>query len=284
MFQLRLSALILLALILTACNIPTALPPAQEPIQASPALTAKTAPPSQTPQLTATPLPSETPLPTVPSTNTPTFTPTSTDTLEPTSTFTETITSTSVPTYTVIRGQVIIDQAVCHYGPGAPYLYKFGVYKGSNLEILRRVAVLSGDYVEIQAIGGNNRCWVKAEYFNFKGDLANVEPVQPEDVSLPMSPYYSGFVTGTSAARSGSEVTISWQPFVLRAGDDSEQFPYLIESWVCQGGQPVFYPVGTYTTSIKITDEPGCAEPSHARIYAVEKHGYTRYVEIPWPP
>ena len=32
-----------------------------------------------------------------------------------------------------------------------------------------------------------------------------------------------------------------------------------------------------------IRDEWGCAEPSHARVTAAEKHGYTRFVEVAWP-
>jgi len=40
---------------------------------------------------------------------------------------------------------------------------------------------------------------------------------------------------------------------------------------------------GTYETSIVVVDEPGCTEASHGRITAAEKHGYTKFVEIPWP-
>jgi hypothetical protein len=176
---------------------------------------------------------------------------------------------------------VIVDQAVCHYGPGAPYLYKYGVYKGSNLEIIARVE--PGDYVEVQAIGGNNPCWVNPKYLKIKGDLRTVRPIRPEDVKLPMSPYYNP-PTRYSARRDGSTVTVFWSQLVLRAGDDSEQMPYVIEAWVCRNGQIVFTPVGTYQLALKFEDEPGCSEPSHARLIAAEKHGYTRPVEIPWPP
>jgi hypothetical protein len=66
---------------------------------------------------------------------------------------------------------------------------------------------------------------------------------------------------------------------------------YLIEPWLCQGGKLVFKPVnylGSFnefpnTLYWALTDEPGCSEPSHARIYTVEKHGYTGYINIPWP-
>jgi hypothetical protein len=67
---------------------------------------------------------------------------------------------------------------------------------------------------------------------------------------------------------------------------------YLIEAWLCQGGQQVFKPIGykpplsenTGTLGIIVTDEPGCLVPSSARIYTAEKHGYTGYKVIPWPP
>jgi hypothetical protein len=79
-------------------------------------------------------------------------------------------------------------------------------------------------------------------------------------------------------------VKISWQELVLHEGDDSGQYPYLVEAWVCQAGQLLFTPVGTYATSLSLRDEPGCPNPSHARLAAAEKHGYTAWVEIPWPP
>jgi len=45
----------------------------------------------------------------------------------------------------------------------------------------------------------------------------------------------------------------------------------------------VFIPIGAYTTQATVTDEPGCNQPSHGRVYGVEKHGYTPYLEIDWP-
>ncbi len=258
-----------LALLLLACNLssaPLATPP---PPHSAPATAATAAPtPSQTPQpsSTATPTP----------TSTSTFTPTST--LTPTTP--PTATATPIPTYITLRGKVTVEKAVCHYGPGAPYLYKYALIGGSNLEIIARLD--GGDYLEVRAIGGNNPCWVNAQWMQVKGDLANVAPIRPEDVQLPPSPYY-GPPSGVSAARKGNDVSIFWRPFPLRAGDDSGQFPFLVEAWLCQGGQIVFTPIGSYETALKVSDEAGCAAPSHGRLYAVEKHGYTRPVEIPWP-
>jgi hypothetical protein len=36
-------------------------------------------------------------------------------------------------------------------------------------------------------------------------------------------------------------------------------------------------------TVVILLDEPGCSEPSHGRVFAVEKHGYTDPVTIIWP-
>lgn len=209
-----------------------------------------------------------------------TLSPSSTFTLTVTPSFTPTLTLTLLPTYMKLRGKVTIAQAVCHYGPGAPYLYKYGVYAGSNLEILRRVE--GGNYIEIQAIGGNNPCWVRVDYMDIRGDVNNLEPVHPFEVKLPLSPYYAP-PAWVRAERIGDEVRVEWAALSLRAGDDSEQTPYIVEAWVCQNGQMVFQPVGTYQTQVTIRDEPGCREPSRARLIAAEKHGYTRPLEIEWP-
>jgi len=136
-----------------------------------------------------------------------------------------------------------------------------------------------GAWILVQAIGGDNPCWVKASLMDIKGDVMNVAPTY---IPLPPSPYY-GPLTGVTAVRAGSQVTVSWHPLSLRAGDGMADAPYVIEAWVCQSGQLVFTPVGAYTNTATILDEPGCRQPSRARIAGAEKHGYTRWVEIPWP-
>jgi hypothetical protein len=207
-------------------------------------------------------------------TNTSTLASTSTSTLTPTIPPTSTPTLTS--TYAILRGTVL-EQANCRYGPGAAYLYKYGLYPGNNIEIIGRNEL--GTWIVIQAIGGNNPCWVKASLMDIHG---NVMSVAPASLPLPQSPYY-GPVTGVWADRSGNSVIITWDPINLRAGDDSLQYPYLIEAWLCQKGQFSFLPIGAWETILTVQDEPGCAEQSHARIYGVEKHGYTNWVTVPWP-
>ncbi|MBN1265978.1 MAG: hypothetical protein JXA25_10825 [Anaerolineales bacterium] len=220
------------------------------------------------------------------STSTPSSTPTPTvspsATLEPTLTPTPSPTpsATPRPTYAILRGEVNVEQVSCFYGPSKAYLYKYLLLGGSNLDI---IGILPDTrYIQVRAIGGDNPCWMNLEWMDVKGDINTVEPIDPEDILLPASPYYSA-LTNVSAVRDGNQVTISWNPLFLRAGDDSLQEPYLVETWVCQGGELTFVPIGAYITLANVIDEPGCEEPSHGRVYGVEKHGYTRYVVVPWP-
>jgi hypothetical protein len=206
----------------------------------------------------------------------PTATSTRTPTLSPTQTQTDTTTPSITPTYAILRGTVL-EQANCRYGPGAAYLYKYGLYPGYNLEIIGRNE--KGTWVVIRAIGGTNPCWVKASLMDIHGDVMSLAPAS---LPLPQSPYY-GPLTGVSAVRDGSMVIISWNSLLLRAGDDSLQYPYLVEAWLCQDGLVSFFPIGSWDTILTVQDDPGCDEASHARVYGVEKHGYTAWVNIPWP-
>lgn len=265
--------LVIPVLITAACNLPMATPvapatPTQIPATNPPPATATPTDIPASPTATASPLPSET-LTALPS-----------DTPAPTSTPTSTFTP-EIPSATpgILRAKVL-ERANCRYGPGGAYLYKYGLVAESNLQVIGRND--TNTWLWVQAIGGNNPCWVNAKSMEPKGDLAYIPVVDPRDVKLPMSPYY-GPLTNVSAQRDGAKVVVSWSELVLRAGDSSEQFPYLLEVWVCKGGQQVFQAIGTYDTIWPVDDEPGCAEPSHGRVYGVEKHGYTRWVEIPWP-
>jgi hypothetical protein len=226
--------------------------------------------------LPSSPVASATRLPTETSTATSPPAPTPTLTATPTPTPTNLPTATPVPTYVNLRGEVLV-RSNCRYGPGAPYLYKYGLVAGSNLEIIGRTDL--GTWILVRAIGGNNPCWVKASLMDVKGDVMNVEPTY---MPLPPSPYY-GPPSGVSAQREGNEVHVSWNPINLRAGDDQAAASYVVEAWVCQAGQLLFTPVGSYYPSATVLDEPGCSQPSHARLLGAEKHGYTRAVEIPWP-
>jgi hypothetical protein len=165
----------------------------------------------------------------------------------------------------------------CRYGPGAPYLYKVGLRAGTPMDIIGRTDL--GNWLLIRAAGGTSLCWIKASLMEIDGDVMSVQPTY---VPLPSSPYY-GPLRWANAVRNGDEVIINWAPFSLRPGDEHASPPYLLEVWVCVNGQLTFIPIGTYQPYTTVLDEQGCPTPSHGRVFAVEKHGYTRWVEIPWP-
>ena len=246
--------------------------------------------------VTPTVSPSATSVPTDTSTPKPSFTvtsePTATLTFSPSPTATHTLTVTPVPTgtpeptatftpvYVVLRGVVNQGHVNCYYGPSKAYLYKYGLLKGNRLDIIGWLP--DTGYLEVQAIGGDNPCWMIMEFMDIDGDIQSVRLVLPDEIKLPQSPYYPA-PAFAKAERSGDEVTVTWSPLKLKAGDSSEQEPYLLETWVCREGKITFVPVGAYQNQVKVVDEPGCVEPSHARVYGVEKHGYTKYLEFDWP-
>ncbi len=115
---------------------------------------------------------------------------------------------------------------------------------------------------------------------DIKGDVMAVAPTY---IALPQSPYYEP-PRWVQATRDGDKVTVYWKPVYYRPGDETAEAPYLIEAWVCRDGKLIFTPIGVYETQTIIIDEPGCSEPSHGRLYFVEKHGYSLWRKIPWPP
>jgi hypothetical protein len=206
-----------------------------------------------------------------------TLTPTATQTASPIPSSTHTF--TPIPSYIELRGQVVPEKLSCRFGPGPAYLYKFGFLATTNIEILGRME--HGDWVLVQAIGGDNKCWVKADLLEIDGDVEDLEPVDAHE-ALVWSPYY-GAPTGATAEREEEIVTLFWHPVVLNAGDDSEQVPYVVETWLCVGGEVVFEAIGAYYPEITVVDEKGCEQESWARVAGAEKHGYTAWSEFEWP-
>ncbi len=223
----------------------------------------------------------------VPVTVTPTLTPDISLTPSLTSTITRTPTITSTPDPPVVT---ILTHAACWYGPGDSYLYKYGLNATSWMEVIGRN--LDGTYLFIQGVHGWNPCWVKTENvrFNDGGDVTTHDiRIVSSYAAFPFAMQLYRPPTGVQAIRDGSKVTIYWAA-VWMTEDDYEG--YLIEAYLCHAGQQVFIPY-KWKPALKdniglqgmvVTDEPGCLVPSSARIYTAEKHGYTGYVTIPWPP
>lgn len=257
---------LMITLGLSACGAPDAAP-SNTPTLAPPADTATLIPPTDTPS----PAPTETALPTA------------TFTLTPEPTATETLTPSPVPTYAILRGKINVERASCRYGPGATYLYLYGLVQGATQDVIGRTN--TGAWLLTQSRGDTKQCWVKADLMELNGDVMSVEVVYPGKYNIPQS--NQGYLPpwDVAATRTGNQVTITWKSEALRAGDeeDANMQIYIVEVWACQNGQVTFTPIGTNFAQVTVTDETGCSEPSHGRVYFQEKHGYAGPSEIPWP-
>lgn len=207
--------------------------------------------------LSASPQPTETATP--PATSTPTVTP--------------------IPTVESLKATVTADLLSCRYGPGSEYLFLYGLRKGANIKLIGRTEGNNWVYVE-----GKNRCWVNYEYLDIAGDRNSLPIVYPGTIKLPISPFYPP-TTVLKVIRNKNIVTVNWLDIPLRAGDeeDASMQHYIIEIWRCEGGKFFFDPLATNDQSITFTDEPGCSEASHGRIFVQEKHGFAGPTEIQWP-
>jgi hypothetical protein len=226
---------------------------------------------------TASPTPTETATLTPTDTPVPTDTPTTTLTATPSDTPTVTLTPSDTPTITptpVVRGRVSV-QANCRYGPGGAYLYEWGLFPGNRVTLLGRNQ--EGTWVYVDPWNYMDFCWVKTELLELDGDVSTVPQIR---TLLPYSEFYWA-PRNVSASRAGNEVTVHWDLVPMSRDDDRG---YLIEAFLCQDGQLRFTPLQFWAPPAVLIDEPGCLEPSSARIYTAEKHGYTQWVPIAWPP
>ena len=257
-----LSTSLTMIFLLTACTLPSA-----APVNVPVSVAATTAPPTTIftdtaiPPTLAPPTETFTPIP-------PTAMPTSTPTIIP---FVESLDAT-----------VTADLLSCRYGPGAEYLYLYGLRKGANIKLMGRT-----DGNNWVLVANKNKCWVNANFIEIKGDPQTLKVMYPEGYKLPVSPYYSA-ATVLSAVRdpnNSNKVTVKWTDITLRAGDeeDANMFIYIIEVWRCEGGKMIFDPLASNDPEVTFVDEAGCSVPSHGRVFFQEKHGFAGPAEIPWP-
>jgi hypothetical protein len=232
-----------------------------------------------------------TPQPTSAESPTPTKSPTITDTPTESPTITDTPTPTYTPTYSAPRIRVLM-WSQCRYGPGVGYLYEYDLFEGNLMEVIGWQEILAHQkddtwepsiWLYVRALGGGiNICWVNSNLVNvYQGDIFDAPRYTAR---MPFSQLYKPPVA-VEAWREGNNVTVMWSS-VWMTEDDYRG--YLVEAWVCHGGQLYLAPVGYKGVNIAnpavvIPDEPGCSEPSNARLYTVEKHGYTQWIRVPWP-
>jgi hypothetical protein len=121
------------------------------------------------------------------------------------------------------------------------------------------------------------QCWVATSLLEIDGDISTLaEYYHPLPKTTVIGP-----PKGVTAYRKGEDqVVVEWGGNKL----SKDKFRgFLIEATLCQGGFLVEVAVHTDKTSYTFTDETGCPLPSSGLLYAVEKHGYTDPVTIPWP-
>jgi hypothetical protein len=237
--------------------------------------------PTPTPTITSTPTPSPSATLTQTATASPTvtFTATPAATETPTPDYSPTISpvpsKTPTPTATPeLRGRVR-EQANCRYGPGAAYLYEWGLYPANRVTVLGRNQ--DGSWVYVDPWTYVDYCWVKTSLLDLTGDVLSLPQVT---TLLPYTEFYHP-PTNVSATRVGDEVTVWWDDVWMSLDDDRG---FLIEAWVCQDGQLIFAAINPWDPPAVLIDEAGCMQRSSGRIYTAEKHGYTEWILIRWPP
>lgn len=145
-----LTALLALAFILPACNLPSNVPATETPTLAIPP--SATQPPlTDTP--TQTPLPTDTPLPTL------TFTPT-------------------VPI--AFPKDVAVN---CRFGPGQEWIVLSGLSVGQTSQIVGRNSSGSWWYI-VDPFNSSRNCWVAASVTNTAGNLAIIPVVETAKASV----------------------------------------------------------------------------------------------------
>lgn len=241
----------------------------------------------------APPAPTATPTPEASATQPPTATATASLTPSPTSTPTITLTPSETPTPSATLsptpefswGVVNVAQASCRYGPGGAYLLRDTVYEGDVVNVLGHMQLNENWwYIEQVERSHKRKCWVSQELISLGVDRSLVYPIDNPHLVLPYTSQPYDPLKGVSARRTGNIVTVQWEPFDWLPGDQHSQDKYLVEAWVCQGGVYLFRAYGTSRTSLEIQDDAGCDQPSRARAFGSDKHGYTGWVGVPWPP
>ena len=154
-------------------------------------------------------------------------------------------------------------------------MYEWGLYPANRVTVLNRNDDATWVYVDPWTY--IDYCWVKADLLEFDGDITKLDVRVP---ILPASDLY-GPVSNVRASRVNGDVWIAWDGIWMTEDDYRG---YLIEVWVCEAGELVFKPIHSHGFLVILPDDPDCEEESYGRVYAAEKHGYTRWVAIPWPP
>lgn len=165
-------------------------------------------------------------------------------------------------------------QAHCRYGDNVAYLHAGDLYPGDRGLVWNRNANNSWYWVKWEKQSWP--CWVSSTVVEVEGDVSTVSVYYP---ALPKSTLY-GPVEDVWATRQGDDVVVEWEGIWMTEDDFRG---YLVEAKVCRDGVMIPWIAHTDGTSLLFDDDPECEADSSAKLYAVEKHGYTDPVSVPWP-
>ena len=174
-----------------------------------------------------------------------------------------------------LRGTVL-DHLACRYGPDNPYLYKYGILPGTVMDAIGRDA--DGDWLQVQAVGGHNPCWLKAIQMKVSGDVMALPDTYPYTNGLPISPFFERVAILSVSGGTSGTVNVEWRPHAVRADiNTGEGIEYVIEVWTCVNGKPAFYavgfPLGATSGSYQVDDS--CGVPTHVDIIGEDKEGFS---------
>jgi hypothetical protein len=169
-------------------------------------------------------------------------------------------------------------QAHCRYGPNVAYLHAADLYAGDTGTVRGRFLLSKWLFIKFDKL--NYFCWVAPSVVDVSGDINTIKFT---DVFLPGPSVLYKPPRGVTAVRDGKKVTISWEVVPMTDDDDRG---YFLDLFVCQNKAYLWYPVALDNrdkTTYTVKDEAGCSEPSGGKLYAVEKHGYTKPDVLNWP-
>ncbi len=259
---------ILLNIVIAACNLPTAIQATATLIPPSPTESAISI--TQTrPADTPTPTPTDSPTPAPSATGTP---------IPPSPTITDTPAPSATATYAFPVVMVKM-QAHCRYGPSKAHLRAADLYPGDTGTARGRFQYSQWLYIKFDKL--DYFCWVAPNVVDVTGDISKINYAE---VKLPVpGVYLYGPPDEVSATRDGDKVTIRWSLVTMTKDKDRG---YQLDLFICQNGAYLWWTASfpdQYTTSYTVKDEKGCPAPSSGVIYTVEKHGYSKPKNIPWP-
>ena len=261
-------SLIVLLIAIVACNLPSSsrLSPATTTHTSTLTFTASFTP-SFTPSPSETSTATSTPVPTATITNSQTHTLTLTDTPIPTDTPTITLTSTLQNATVEADGNIN-----CRWGPNTVYLVAGLFREGSIAQVDGRD--YGGNWLWIQMEGFSYHCWVATSAVIVSGDLDSVSygPLDPP-INSSIAP-----ATGVGSVRDGDSVIVVWS-----AAASAVDLHYLIKANICNGQFVIEWTDVTTKTSYILQDPSGCSGNSSAKLFVVNKLGYSSPVPIPWP-